>query len=440
MSQFLQQLADLQLQSPQWLQSINASGEASWRNTRWPTRKTENWKYTSLRALEQGSYFSGAGALPGRSEQESLASLCAIDHLDAYRLVFVNGQYSEVLSRVDGLPPGVDLVTFADATQSQLMEIQKYLGTVVEADQHLFAALNNRLLENGVFLRIGKNIALAKPVQIVALTTAQAGEFQVPHRLLVALESHACATVIEQFVSDQHRQNSFTHNITELCVAEGARCEHYRVHLEEQHALHIGGVHVSLSRNSRLESFHLALGGALKRIDVVVNHNGEGAECQLNGVYLPRLNQHVDYHTSIEHRVPHCTTSEIFRGIIADSAKAVFNGRIHIHPQAQKTSARLSNKNLLTSDKAEIDTKPELEIYADDVQCAHGATVAQLDTAAMHYFRTRGISRKEAEVMLSFGFINELINNIRQPVVIDYLRPVLTEWFARDPALVRHLI
>lgn len=432
--------ANLPQQNPEWLQKINAGGQAVWRNVNWPTRKTEHWKYTSLRPLEQGAYLQNAGVLPSPEVQDSLNGLVQIADLDTYRLVFVNGHYSAVLSQAQNLPKGVDLVTFAEASAEQLTQLQLYMGSVVENDRHMFAALNDLQLHDGVFLRVGKNVTLDKPVQVVVVTTPQAEAFHAPQRLLVVLEPNASATVIEQFVSDTQQQNSFVHSVTELCLLDGARCEHYRFHLEEQESLHLGGVHASLGCNAQLQSFHLALGSTLKRIDVVINHNGAGAHCQLNGVYLPRLNQHVDYHTCIEHRVPHCTTSEIFRGIIADSARAVFNGRIHIHPGAQKTSAQLSNKNLLTSDKAEIDTKPELEIYADDVQCSHGATVAQLDETALHYFLTRGISRKEAEAMLSFGFINELITGLPTPAVTQYLRPILTQWFARDPALVRHLL
>src|SRR5690606_1969516 len=156
----------------------------------------------------------------------------------------------------------------------------------------------------------------------------------------------------------------------------------------------------------------LAQGSRLKRIDYQVNHCGEGAELDLQGVYLPRNSQLVDYHTNVRHMVPRCTSREIFRGIIADSARAVFNGRIYIHPHAQKTLAELSNKNLLTSNKAEVDTKPELEIYADDVKCAHGATVSQLNANALYYLQSRGVSRQDAEVMLSFGFINEVLQDI----------------------------
>jgi Fe-S cluster assembly protein SufD len=438
MAQLLQQLADVRPQNPDWLHSLNEAGAAVVRNAIWPTRKTEQWKYTSLRALEQADYFAARGRAP-----ESLAGLagrCTIDQLDAHTIVFVNGVYSAALSKLQALEKDVDLLSFGDANAQQSIAIRQWLGSVVESEQHLFAAINNQLLDSGVFLRVGKNVQLTKPVQVVWLTTGGETSFHVPQRLLVVMEPNASATVVEQFISTDEPQTCFTHGVTEVRLEDGARCAHYRLHLEAPGALHAGGVYAALGANSHFNSFHLGLGGVLKRIDVVINHNGSGANCVLNGVYLPRENQQIDYHTCIEHRVPHCTTQEVFRGIVADSAKAVFNGRIHIHPNAQKTLAQLSNKNLLLSDKAEVDTKPELEIYADDVQCAHGATVARLDANALHYFRTRGVSQREAEVMLSFGFINELIDKLSLPALTDYLRPVLTEWFAQDPSLVRHLL
>ena len=251
------------------------------------------------------------------------------------------------------------------------------------------------------------------------------------------VEDNARGTLVEHFCGSSPA--SFTNGITELVLGAGARLAHHRLHLEEGGAMHIGGVHARLERDSLLNSFHLALGSELKRLDVVVEHAGPGAHCDLNGIYLLRGSEHVDYHTCIEHAVPHCTTDEVFRGIVGDEASAVFNGRIHIHPDAQKTRAELSNKNLLTSTSAEVNTKPELEIYADDVQCAHGATVARLDEGMLHYLRTRGVDRDEAEVILSYGFINELVDGLALEALQDYLRPLLARRFSRDPRLTRHL-
>ena len=277
-------------------------------------------------------------------------------------------------------------------------------------------------------------------MHLLWLVRAADGATAINQRLLLVAGANSKASVIEQFQSLDDAQASFCAGVTELILEAGANFSHCRLHEEQGEAVHIGGVHAALDRDAHLSSFHLALGSRLKRLDVVVNHQGPGAHANLNGVYLPRGDEHIDYHTTIEHAVPHCTSDEIFRGIVGDKATAVFNGRIHIHPQAQKTRAELSNRNLLTSHEAQVNSKPELEIYADDVQCAHGTTVAQLDELSLHYLRTRGVSRDEAEVMLSFGFINELIDALELDSLRSYLRPLLARRFARDGDLSRHLL
>ncbi len=430
---------DLPGGNPDWLREVNRQGAEQWRGALWPTRKTEHWKYTSLRAVEQGDFFTSMSPETLEPNAAELAQYLTIPDLDAYRITFVNGRFCAALSSLEALPAGVELVRFADASPDQLDVIRRNLDSVIDSGKHIFSALNKQFLQDGIFLQVAAGVQVDRPVQTVWLTTTSTGSFHVPQRLLVVLGEHAQATVIEQFVSDPWVQNNLTHGVTELCLGADARLWHYRLHLEQENAIHLGGVHARLHERAHLDSFHLATGGTLKRIDVVINHCGERAHCEMNGVYLPRDRQHVDYHTSIEHQVPNCTTNENFRGIIADEAKAVFNGRIHIHPQAQKTVARLSNRNLLTSNRAEVNTKPELEIYADDVQCAHGATIAQLDPDALYYFLSRGISQSEAQVMLSFGFINELIGRIGHAPVSGYLRPLLANFFARDPHLSRHL-
>ena len=289
------------------------------------------------------------------------------------------------------------------------------------------------------FLHIDAETDVTEPLHLIWLTSTRQTAFTVNQRLLVLSGANSRANVIEHF-DCAGNGTAFTNGITELLLEDGATLYHHRLHLEEAGAMHIGGVHARLAKDSTLKSFHLALGSELKRIDVVINHEGPGAHCGVNGVYLLRKEEHVDYHTCIEHASPHCTTDEVFRGIIGDSASAVFNGRIHIHPDAQKTRAELSNRNLLTSAQAEVNTKPELEIYADDVQCAHGTTIAQLDPEMMHYLQTRGVSREEAEIMLSYGFINEVIDSIALESLRDYLRPLLVKRFSRDHKLTRHLL
>jgi Fe-S cluster assembly protein SufD len=418
--------------APQWLQERQSVGRKVWAEAELPTRKTEAWKYTSLHALNR----SFDSAEPSAASKAELGF--EYPYFGGCKLVFVDGYLREDLSRID-IPAGVQLVRFADADEAQTGLIQKHLGSVVDSSRHLFANLSDAALNDGVFVKIDADTDVTEPLHLIWLTTTGQTAFTVNQRLLVLSGANSRASLIEHFDSTGNG-NAFTNGITELLLEDGATVHHHRLHLEEAGAMHIGGVHARLAKDSTLESFHLALGSELKRIDVVVNHEGPGAHCDLNGVYLLRKQEHVDYHTCIEHASPHCTTDEVFRGIIGDSARAVFNGRIHIHPDAQKTRAELSNRNPLTSAQAEINTKPELEIYADDVQCAHGATIAQLDAEAMHYLQTRGVSREEAEIMLSYGFINEVIDSIALEPLRDYLRPLLAKRFAADPQLTRHLL
>jgi Fe-S cluster assembly protein SufD len=417
--------------TPDWLQERQAAGRAAWAASELPTRKTEDWKYTSLHKLNRDFDV----AEPSAATKQELG----FDYpsLGDTRLVFVDGFLREDLSLPE-LPAGVELVRFSEADAGQSAQIAAQLGSAIDDSRHLFARLSDAALADGVFLRVDADANIADPIHMVWLTTTRETAFTVNQRLLVLCGANSRASIIEHF-DCAGNGSAFTNGITELVLEEGAELAHHRLHMEEAGAMHIGGVHARLSANSTLNSFHLALGSDLKRIDIVVNHEGPGAHCELNGIYLLRGEEHVDYHSCIEHAVPHCTSNEVFRGIIGDQASAVFNGRIHIHPQAQKTNAQLNNGNLLTSAGAEINSKPELEIYADDVQCAHGTTVAQLDPMMMHYLRTRGVSRDEAEVMLSFGFINEVVESIRLEALRDFLRPLLAARFPRDPKLTRHL-
>jgi Fe-S cluster assembly protein SufD len=418
-----------QQQSPDWLASLRQQAAEDWLQASWPTRKTEHWKYTPLLPLQKDGFKHWAKAT---SDWQRAVEF--ID-LDATRLVFVNGVFDAANS--SALPEGV--VRFCDASDSARALIQQHLGKVVDGDRHLFATLSNAWAADGVLVHVPRNQALEKPVYIVHVSTPGVEPAIANQRVLVVLEESARAEIIEHYLSTDAVQNSFVNSLSEMVVGDNAELQHYRLNLEEENLLHLGGVHVNLLRSARLRAFTLALGSRLKRIDYQVNHRGAGADLNLQGIYLPRNNQVVDYHTNVQHCVPHCTTNEIFRGIIADSAHAVFNGRIHIFPDAQKTLAELSNKNLLTSNKAEVDTKPELEIYADDVKCAHGATVSQLNATALYYLQSRGVPRQEAEVMMSFGFINELLQDIAEPAVQDYLLPRLARLFGRDGEFLQRL-
>ena len=429
MSDFMREPLDSAAASaPPWLRDFLQAGRVRWEASKLPTRKTEQWKYTGLQALQS------AYAPAGDSPMELADAGLELPRFGGLRLVFINGRYCAEHSDTD-IPEHVSLVRFADANPEQAAQIRSLLGGAVGTDQQLFTALNDAALAEGVFLDIAPHAVIDQPLHIVWVSGNQGEAFSINQRLLVLSGESSSASLIEHFVGARSEQQSFTNGVTELLIQDRATLCHYRLHLEEAAALHIGRVHARLGEQAVLNSFHLAFGSVLKRLDVIVDHLGQRAHSELNGVYLPRGEEHVDYHTCVEHRVPNCTSSEIFRGIIGDDATAVFNGRIHIHRDAQKTRAELSNRNLLTSTRAEVNSKPELEIYADDVQCAHGATVAQLDEMSLHYLRSRGISRERAQVMLSFGFINQVIDTVRNESLREYLQTLLNDRFSSDPAL-----
>lgn len=416
-----------------WLKTFRDQNRALWSTSQWPSSKTEAWKYTPLTALDQGDYLR----FPTAPETSIETSRFAIPGLDCHRLVFVNGHFVDTLSQWDN---DNTVVRFCDASDQQQGLIRDHLGSAAGSGENPFVALNGSWLEDGLLVHVERNSSLAKPLHIVHLTTPESQPFSVRQRLLVVLEIGAEATVIEHFASDGGGQNSFVNGVSEFKVGAGARLKHYRLHLEEEHTVHIGGMYAQLDRDASFSSFLLGLGSQLKRLDLRVQHQGAGSEAHLNGVYLSKGTQHIDIHSTVEHEQPQGTTSEVVRGIVDDAAKAVFNGRIHIHPNAQKTLAELSNRNLLLTNTAEVYTKPELEIYADDVRCAHGATVSQIEDMSLYYLQSRGIERKEAEVMLSFGFINELISALELEPIQQLLRPVLTHWFGKDSRLTRHLL
>jgi Fe-S cluster assembly protein SufD len=411
-----------------WLDEFRAQATNQWTKTLWPTKKTEAWMYTPLNNLQKNTDLTWAkNDSFFQSMFQSINDLIAVD---AIRLVFVNGIFDTKAS--SELP--TEVVRFSQASPDQQKIIKQHLGSVIEGDKHLFSGLNNAWLDEGVLIHLKAGQELSKPVYLVQVSQGTVS-YAINHRLLVVLEQNSRAEIIEHFISASEQQSHFVNAVTEIVLQDNACLHHYNLHLEDEQQQHIGAVHVNLGRSSQLRAFTLALGSQLTRIDYQCHHRGQGAELDLQGMYLPRNEQLVDYHTNIQHWVPHCTSNEIFRGIISDQAKAVFNGRIHIHPQAQKTLAELSNKNLLTSNKAEINTKPELEIYADDVKCAHGATVSQLNANALYYLQSRGVSRADAQVMMSFGFINELLQAVKQEAVRQYLSPRLAKLFGRDQAL-----
>lgn len=419
------------------LADVRQQGANEFERATWPGRKVEHWKYTSVQALQ--AYESAAWAEAATVSGEFVAE--RLIPLQATRLVFVNGVLDPAAS--DAMPEGVCLFSQADSFAAQV--IKSNLGKVADSAnpsrRNLFASLNSAWTRDGLLVHVARNVVLEKPLYLVYVSVgASAGENNTVSNLrtLLVLEQGASAQIVEHFLSEAASADdkNFVNTLTEIQLGQNAQLHHTRLNLEHESAAHIGAVHVSLMRDAAFNGFTIAEGSKLKRLDYQLNHCGPGASLNFDGVYLARHNQQLDYHTCIEHRAPHCTSQQVFRGIVGDKAKAVFNGRIHIHEDAQKTLAEMSNRNLLTSNSAEINTKPELEIYADDVKCAHGATIAQLDETALYYLLSRGISPAQARMMLSFGFVNELLSSLPAESLRNWLETWLRNRFSEDRSLV----
>jgi Fe-S cluster assembly protein SufD len=378
---------------------------------KWPTRKTEAWRYLPVNVWEQVD-LQATGAV---AEVEAIEGVATLD------LVFVNG---ELQSKPESLPAGVTLIDFASDKGDEQTRIGELFGTI-KPERHLFGLANDLLAQSGVMLDVDAGAKIEQPLRIVNLVGAGV---EAHSRVLVRVGRNASVTVIEQSIGQGPSRNTA---YAEYLLEESASLEHYRFALQGSAAVNVGGSHFKLEQQAQLNSTLVGFGSKLSRLDVDVIHAGEHAFAKLNAIYLLDGKELFDLHSTIEHAVPHGTTEENVRGIVADNSRAVFNGRIHIHRDAQKTLAELNNRNLLMSDRAEVDTKPELEIYADDVRCAHGATVAAMDKKALYYMQSRGVSRAQAQVMLSFGFINELVEQMPNEALAEWLRPQLRERFAQ---------
>ncbi|MFA7552987.1 MAG: Fe-S cluster assembly protein SufD [Spongiibacteraceae bacterium] len=401
-----------------WLSPRRQDSLALLREAKWPTRKTEAWRYTPVDVLANADLevVSEAGSSAAVAEVQSVAGL------DSIELIFIDGVLQA--SGLDQpLPEGLSVTSLLGAAA----EAQSWAGSIfaaVKPARHLFGLVNDVLATSGLLIDIAEGASIDRPVRIIH-RLSDGKEAHV--RVLCRLGANAKACIIEDF---NGQEKSFNTCFAEFSLAESAELEHYRLSLQTGAALSIGGCHFSLQGKAQLTSNVVGFGSQLSRLDVDVIHAGEYALAKLNAIYLLDGSELFDLHTNIEHAAAHGTTDENVRGIVADRAKAVFNGRIHIHRNAQKTLAALNNRNLLLSSHAEICTKPELEIYADDVRCAHGATVAQIDKKALFYLQSRGISKMQAQVMLSFGFINELVDLMPNQFLAEYLRPYLRGRFA----------
>jgi Fe-S cluster assembly protein SufD len=390
-----------------WLDTKREVARAQVRDHAIPTSKQEAWRYTSLKRLLEQGFVPAAEPITALQPEDIEEVL--IPGLDAHRVVLVNGRYLPGLSNLGQLPPGVRIGGLQQILRSDPDALRDRVNGVTGDEQPLFAALNTAGLDDGLVILLERGARLAQPVELVHLSVGMDEPRVAQPRHIVAIEDGAQATLIERYVT-LGQSLYCTNSVLEISLGRDALLKHQRIQDESPNAFHITGLYLSLGESSRYAAVNIGLGGAWARTDIQVRFAGEHAECDLQGLYMAGDRQLMDYHLDVDHRLPSCTSRENFKGILYGKGRAVFDGRVYVAKDAQKTDAAMSNRNLLLSEGAEVDAKPQLEINADDVKCSHGTTVGQLEPEMLFYLRSRGIRAPLARRMLCLGFAGEILD------------------------------
>lgn len=396
---------------PAWLSEARRTALGRFEALRLPTSRHEDWRFTSLSALSPLT----PGRAPEGGVDRAPELLARADLPGGARLVFVNGRYREDLSSAAPLPRGTVLASLAEALEERPDDVRPHLGRLARPDDLAFVAANAALFEDGAFLHLPAHASVDAPIALVFLSDASAGPVASHPRTLVVAGEGARATVEELFLGGGGAY--LTNAVTEIVLGEGARVEHVRMQVEGEEAFHVSAVHAEERGEASLVAHAFTLGGRLSRAELRARLAGEGAKVSANGLAMAGGERIADNFSWVEHAVPRCTTSEIYKGILDGKARGVFSGRIRVLPGAQKTVARQATSNLLLSDDAIVDAKPQLEIFADDVKCGHGGTVGRLDEAALFYLRSRGLPAGEARSLLVWAFASEMVGLVSNPAL-----------------------
>lgn len=394
---------------PEWLKAYRSQARNELAAVPMPHRKQELWRYTSTEKLLEQNF------MPAAKERveldDELIRELFTEGLDAYRLVFVNGHCSPPYCVVNGLPSGVQVGSLNAVSKMDEELVSPWLGQVESQDGQVFGLLNTALMQDGLFLHVDKGVKLDKPIEVFYIGQGSDASILTQPRGLVVLEQGAEASLIEHFVGESGTLY-FNNNQTEIVTQENAHLTHYRVQDESEAGFHMASLHVLQHASSHYESRVFSLGASWARTEINVRYAGEHATTDLKGLYLVDDQQMNDIHLDIVHNLPSCHSEETFKGLLHGKGRAVFDGRIEVAKNAQKTEAHLSNANLMLTRGAEVDTKPQLEIYADDVKCSHGTTVGQIEDNQLFYLRSRGIDERRARTMLSLGFAAEIVDSV----------------------------
>ncbi len=379
-----------------------------------PTTRQEEWRFTSVAPIARVPFRPQAAYQPNGLTPEQFERF-TFEPWECSHLVFVNGYFAPELSTLRSMPDGVRVMSLAEALRTQRDAVAPHLGRLAGTDvnTNVFAALNTAFMQDGLFMEIPAGVAVDEPIHLLFVSSPHGRDLASCPRNLIVAGPGSQAAIVESYVNLDDGARYFTNAVTEIVVMQGAGVDHYKIEREGPAAFHVATVQAHLARDSRLASYNVSIGGALVRNDINVVLDGEGAECRLDGLYTLSGSQHVDNHTLIDHARPHGTSHELYKGVLDGRSRGVFDGRIIVRADAQKTDAHQVNKNLVLSEEALVDTTPRLEILADDVKCTHGATVGQLDEDALFYLRSRAIGQEAAANMLMQAFVSDVVHRIK---------------------------
>ena len=408
---YLAQFARIEKGDDVWLLATRQAGIARFAALGFPTTRDEEWKYTNVARIARTRFGPASAGAAGVTVAQIQAA--TFDDSACSRLVFVNGLYTPELSSLSALPTGVHAGSLAEAWASDRKLVERHLARHARFDENAFTALNTALFEDGAFVHLPREAVVEQPIHLVFVSTNSAEPTVTHPRTLVVAETSSQATIVESYVGPDGG-TYFTNAVTELVAEDNAVLDYYKLEAESPQAYHIGAFHIHQGRDTNVTSHTISLdGGALVRHGITARLDAPGCVCTLNGLYVVAGKQHVDNHLLVEHAKPHGDSREFFKGVLADHATGAFTGRIIVYQDAQKTDAKQTNRNLLLSPDAHVDTRPQLEIFANDVKCTHGATIGQLDTDAIFYLRTRGIPEEAARNLLVYAFARETLDEIR---------------------------
>ena len=417
---------------PKWLLPMRKAGLARFSEIGVPTLDHEDWRFTNTAAIAKMPFnpaFDSSDTITAEQLQKFTFAQQA-----GSRLVFVNGHFAPKLSSVKNLPAGAKVSNLAAALASDAAFLEKHLGKYAASADNGFTALNQAFFLDGGFVHVPAGKIVEEPIQFIYVSTGGHSGATIHPRNLVIAEANSSVTILESYVS-LGGAGYFTNAVTELFAGDNARLEFVKFQDEAQDAFHMAAFHGEFGRASHVNVHSFALGAKLSRNNIRTKLAGEGLECVLNGLYLTRGEQLADHHMIVEHAEPHCASHEYFNGILDDKSKGVFHGRILVREVAQKTDAKQTNKNLLLSDDATANTKPQLEIYADDVKCTHGATIGQLNEEGIFYLRSRGIGTETARRMLIHAFAGEIIERIHHQAAREEVDKIVWDRLEANPHL-----